>query len=72
MFSPSIKCLQSTQNPETFQEIQHNINILKRDQDMNNLIKIYKIINSKHQPLNLKMQTSRKYKLHQVQKKRVA
>ena len=35
MFSPSIKCLQSTQNPETFQEIQHNINILKRDPDMN-------------------------------------
>ena len=41
-------------NPETFQEIQQDINILKRDSHMNNILKNYKIIKSKRQPPNLK------------------
>ena len=41
-------------NPETYQEIQQDVNILKRDPYMNDILKNYKIIKSKRQPPNLK------------------
>jgi hypothetical protein len=41
-------------NPELFSEIIHDINILKRDPHMRNVLENYQIIKSKRQPPNLK------------------